>query len=67
MVAGIEAAKRRGLSTVGKTAGVGKEGQQDGDGAFSQARDAVEQFALPFQVGVGNDVLIDGLDQRLDC
>ena len=66
MLARVEPCESGGLPTVGKTAGVGIEGPQDGDGAFPQDGDAVEQFALPLQAGVGVDVSVDGLGQRLD-
>ena len=60
VLAGIEAAKRRGLSAVGKAAGVGEESQQDGDSTFAEAGNAVEQFTLALEVGIGIDVLVDG-------
>ncbi len=61
----VKSRERGGLPTVGETAGVGIERQDNRDGAFAQPWDGAGQFALLFQVGVVADVGVDGLDQAL--
>ena len=55
-LAGIEASESCRLSTVGKPAGVGIEGEQNGGGSLTEAGDALQQVALGLQLGVRVDV-----------
>ena len=58
---GVESGEGGGLPAVAETGRIAKEGQQDGDGAFAQAGDAVEQRLLVLPAGVRVDVVVDGL------
>ena len=52
MLTRIEAGEGRGLPGVAKSLGVRIVGEQDGDRAFAEARDAIEQFSLGIEVVV---------------
>ena len=66
MLPGVEAGEGGDLPAGVETAGVAKEGQQDGDGALAQAGDAVEQRLFALHAGACAYLVLDRLGQRLD-